>query len=388
MQTKGTLYWITGLAGAGKTTIGSTLYYTLKDIKDNIVILDGDILKKIVGGGYSYEERLERAMRYSSLCKALTDQGVSVICCTVAMFDSVREWNRKHIERYVEVFLDVSLDTLKERDKKGLYSGGAKGDIKNVVGIDVNVEFPKTPDIVIRNDGSASIEQCVKQIISYEVIAKDSFDRDAGYWNEYYNNHPVTMDNDESQFARDMLNYMEMGKDLIEFGCGNGRDSIFFAKNGLNVTGIDVSENAITMLQDCCKDTGMKFIYEDFSSASVIFQTVHDYCYSRFTLHAITASQEDFMIKNAYDTLKGNGGKLFIEARSIHDDIYGKGDCVGKNAYIYEGHYRRFIILEELIEKLKNIGFKILYSAENRDFAPYKEQNPVLIRVVAEKTGE
>ena len=65
---KGILYWITGLSGAGKTTIGNALYYELRETKDNIVILDGDILKKLVGDslGYTKEDRKKRAYYYSN----------------------------------------------------------------------------------------------------------------------------------------------------------------------------------------------------------------------------------------------------------------------------------------------------------------------------------
>ena len=116
---KGTLYWITGLSGAGKTTIGNRLYYQMKLEKPNTIILDGDVLKTIVGKnlGYKREERLEKGYRYSTLCKLLTDQGINVIICTIAMFDEVRMWNRKNIEYYVEVFLDVELEILKRRNR-------------------------------------------------------------------------------------------------------------------------------------------------------------------------------------------------------------------------------------------------------------------------------
>lgn len=107
---KGTLYWITGLSGAGKTTIGNRLYYQMKQKCINTVILDGDILKKIAGKdlGYGREERLERAYRYCALCMLLTNQGINVIICTIAMFDEIRDWNRQNIENYVEIFLDVN----------------------------------------------------------------------------------------------------------------------------------------------------------------------------------------------------------------------------------------------------------------------------------------
>lgn len=116
----GVLYWITGLPGAGKTTIGNALYYRLKEQGNNIAILDGDILKGIVGNelGYTTEDRHERGVRYSKLCKALTDQGIDVVCCTVAMFEDIRAWNRENNKLYVEVFLDVSLEVLQARDQK------------------------------------------------------------------------------------------------------------------------------------------------------------------------------------------------------------------------------------------------------------------------------
>lgn len=383
---KGTVYWITGLSGAGKSTIGSALYYEMREEKSNIVILDGDILKKLVGGGYSEQERRIRAQKYSMLCKTIADQGITVIICTIAMYESVREWNRQNIERYVEVFLDVSEEVLRKRDKKGLYSGQKKGESKDVAGLDVRVEFPKNPSIVIKNDGNVSVKECVERIKNYIPMQRDSVYRDTDYWNRYYNVYRAT-DMAESRFAQMALKYMEPGKTLIEFGCGNGRDSLFFASKGLQVIGLDVSENAINMLN---KQTdiylGTRFLCEDFSGESVIFQIQHDYCYSRFTLHAITEEQERRALTNAWNTLV-KGGKIFIEARSIHDDIYGKGECVGKHSYVYNEHFRRFIDKEELKNVLKEIGFGIIYEAEGTGFAPYNGQDPVLIRIVAEKQG-
>lgn len=381
---KGVLYWITGLSGAGKTTIGSALYYALREKKDNVVILDGDVLKNLVGSGYSESERVERAKKYSAICKMLVDQGITVIICTVAMFESIRQWNRKHIERYVEIFLEVPLEVLQKRDKKGLYSGQKEGKVHNVVGMDIEVEFPKNPDIVIRNDGSIGVKDCIKEIMNYTIPTGDSVYRDVQYWNQYYNDNPTMPLGNESKFARDMLSYMSDGTSLIEFGCGNGRDSLFFASKGLDVTGIDVSGNAVDMLNKVNTFPNASFLCEDFTGESVVFKVQHDYCYSRFTLHAITEMQEQYALRNAKDTLKV-GGIFFVEARSINDDIYGLGECVGKNAYIYNNHFRRFIDKEELVAKMEEMGFQILSEQERRGFAPYGDQDPVLIRIVAKK---
>lgn len=83
--------------GSGKTTIGNALYYKMKKTT-SVVLLDGDVLKTIVGGenpGYTKADRMARAKRYSLLCKTLSDQGINVIICTIAMFDEIREWNRE-----------------------------------------------------------------------------------------------------------------------------------------------------------------------------------------------------------------------------------------------------------------------------------------------------
>lgn len=378
---KGILYWITGLSGAGKTTIGNRLYYQMKQKEKNVIILDGDILKKIAGKdlGYGRAERLERAYRYSALCKLLTDQGIHVIICTIAMFDEIRDWNRQNIENYVEIFLDVDMEVLKARNQKGLYSQN-KGDI---AGIDIAVEYPKKPDIVIHNDGRKSLKESIKRIFDFQVVPKMRWNRDEEYWNRYYRDEETEAT--PSLFARDMYyKYMEAGKELIEFGCGNGRDCLWFCENGIKVTGIDASQVAIKKLQQENTADNCIFICDDFVSAEAIYQIQYDYCYSRFTLHAITEEQETQILFKAYDMLKEDG-YLFVEARSIHDGKYGIGQCIEKNAYISEGHYRRFIDLEELILKLEKIGFLIIEKEESGQFAPHKNDNAVCIRIVAQK---
>lgn len=162
----GTVYWITGLAGAGKTTIGKLLYEKIREKESNTVFLDGDILREVFGNdlGYSKEDRRKCAMRYSRLCAMLQRQGMNVICCTISMFDSVRDWNRENICNYKEIYLKVSKDTLINRDQKGLYSGSAGEDQKDVVGVHVEVEEPKQLDLILENNGESIPEELVEQI--------------------------------------------------------------------------------------------------------------------------------------------------------------------------------------------------------------------------------
>ena len=378
----GKLYWITGLAGAGKTTIGNALYYELKKTKNDVILLDGDVLRKIFGGGYSREERLERAKQYSNLCKVLTDQGMTVIICTIAMFESIREYNRENIRNYIEIFLDVDIDILRKRDRKGLYTKYKNGGVEDVAGVDLEVEFPEKPDLILQNDGSLSVKECVRRIL--EIKDKANGLRDVEYWNRYYKTHQPGAEK-PSQFAMDMYKYMQPEKSLLDLGCGNGRDSLFFAKNNIQVTGIDASKEAINLLNAYSGDSiNTLFICDDFVSSSALFQQQYDYCYSRFTMHTIDEQQEKILLENVYEALKDNG-LFFIEARSINDSIYGKGTNVGRNEFIYNDHYRRFIEKEELQNKLIENGFKIKFIVEGQDFALTENSNPTLIRVIAQK---
>ena len=163
----GTLYWITGLAGAGKTTIGKEVYALLKRKKEGLVFLDGDILRPVLGDmfGYSYSERLRCAQQYSRICKMLTDQGLDVVICTISMFDLVRQWNREHFVNYFEVFVDTPMEILREKNKKDLYQDTVNGDEKQVAGVSFEVQLPKKPDFRIVNDMTTDPREWARQIV-------------------------------------------------------------------------------------------------------------------------------------------------------------------------------------------------------------------------------
>lgn len=210
----------------------------------------------------------------------------------------------------------------------------------------------------------------------------DSFDRDTIYWNDFYNktknlNHP-------SLFAQMAIEHMQYGESVVEIGCGNGRDSLFFKKNGISVTAVDASDVAIEMLKSGYNGDNINFVCDDFVSFLNSYKGKFTYCYSRFTMHAINEEQEDEVIQSAYNILLP-GGMFFIETRSVNDDIYGLGVKVARNSFEYEGHFRRFIVLEEFVNKLEAVGFKINYSEEKRGFAPFKETDPPIIRIIARK---
>ena len=170
---KGTLYWVTGLSGSGKTSIAKILYKNIKVKHKNTIFFDGDVLRSVLGYekiNYDKLSRLNIAMKYSKLSKLLTDQGINVVFATISMFESIRIWNRSNIKNYIEIYLKISLDKIIERDKNQLFSKALRKEKSNVVGVDINFEEPKNPDIILENEGSASINSLSKDLLKRIII--------------------------------------------------------------------------------------------------------------------------------------------------------------------------------------------------------------------------
>lgn len=162
----GTTYWITGLSGAGKTTVGVKLRDYLTDKGKQVVLLDGDEIREVLKNeDYTKDGRIKIALQYGGLSNWLNKQGYDVVACTVSMFDIVRDWNRNSIENYKEIYLKLPIEELIRRDQKGIYSDALQGNENNVCGINLDVELPKTPDLIIENYGSISSEDALNTII-------------------------------------------------------------------------------------------------------------------------------------------------------------------------------------------------------------------------------
>jgi cytidine diphosphoramidate kinase len=163
------VFWITGLSGAGKTTVSLILRDKLVDAGILPVIVDGDSFREVLGGrfGSSEEERLYLAGCYSRLCKLLVEQDHTVICSTISMFDSVREWNRQNIKNYIEVYLKSSPETLQKRDPKGLYSKALLNIDTDLVGFQQKFQEPKNSDLIFNVDVPISVEEVATKILDY-----------------------------------------------------------------------------------------------------------------------------------------------------------------------------------------------------------------------------
>ena len=162
MERENRVYWLTGLSGAGKTTIGRLWRDALRAAGETVIFLDGDEMRTVFGTGLGFNaaDRRRLAESYGRLCALLAGQGITVVCCTISMFHSVREWNRANIPGYYEVYIEASMDTLRRRDQKGLYSQNAD----NVAGVGLLVELPDAPDLVLDNNGQWTPEEQVERL--------------------------------------------------------------------------------------------------------------------------------------------------------------------------------------------------------------------------------
>lgn len=164
----GRVFWITGLSGAGKTTIGRVLWSTLRASGHPVIFLDGDALRAAVSSdlGYGADHRRSAALRNGRLCRMLAGQGFDVVCSTISLFHEVQRWNRENIPEYHEILVRAPLVELRRRDRKGVYlAGSANSNSTNVVGLDIPAEFPEAPDLILDNDSSLDPQEAVRLIL-------------------------------------------------------------------------------------------------------------------------------------------------------------------------------------------------------------------------------
>ena len=169
------VYWITGLSGAGKTTVGRELWRRLRAAGRPAIFLDGDSLREVIAEdlGHNLSSRRKSAMRNARLCRMLSDQGQDVVCPTISMFHDVQRWNRENIPGYREIYLQVPLEELQRRDAKGIYAAARRGDLRDVVGLDMPAELPNFPDLTLENFGSLDSAAAVDRIW-LECVLRDA----------------------------------------------------------------------------------------------------------------------------------------------------------------------------------------------------------------------
>jgi len=209
---------------------------------------------------------------------------------------------------------------------------------------------------------------------------------DNEYWKNYYKKLEVSGElNKPSTFAEFCWNFLKNEKlsSMIDLGCGNGRDAEFFCRNGLKTCGIDLAITGEIGLQNSEDSMAIRYISDNFVSFDYGKLGLIDFFYSRFTLHAITEDDEIALINNVYKFLPSTG--IFaVEARTIKDPLYGKGVDYGNNVFMTD-HKRRFIVANSFLRSLMDRGFELLYFIEANNLSIYKDDNPVLLRIIVRK---
>ena len=166
MEQTGVTVWFTGLSGAGKTALAIRLEKELRERGLKVERLDGDIVRQSLTRdlGFSKEDRDKNIERVTFVAKLLTRNGVAVLCSFISPYRAVRAQVKEQVGNFVEVYCYAPLETLIERDVKGLYQKAIAGEIENFTGISDPYEPPENPDVTI-DSGSESIEESLDKIV-------------------------------------------------------------------------------------------------------------------------------------------------------------------------------------------------------------------------------
>lgn len=165
-EQQGFVIWMTGLSGAGKTTIALELLRQLDGRNLKLERLDGDVVRESLTAdlGFSAEDRRKNIERITFVAKLLSRNGVGCVCSFISPYQAVRDHVRENTTNFLEVFVDAPLDVVIERDVKGLYEKALAGEIPNFTGISDPFEAPEDPDIHVHTD-QETVEESARLII-------------------------------------------------------------------------------------------------------------------------------------------------------------------------------------------------------------------------------
>ena len=204
------------------------------------------------------------------------------------------------------------------------------------------------------------------------------------YWNSYYrkiellNIKPSSF----SKFCYNSFIKSTKKKDILDIGCGNGRDTIFFFKKGLKVVGVDKSATAKKINRNRFSSNKNLFFYKkDINKFDFKKIGKFDFIYLRFFLHAINFKTQKNLFKHLCNLKKKRGTLIMLEFRTDKDPLINKGKKLSKNE-TFTNHYRRFINVKNTLKYFSMLSFKVIYILEKRGLSTRKNDNPVLCRLI------
>ena len=206
------------------------------------------------------------------------------------------------------------------------------------------------------------------------------------YWDKFYQQHVIRA---PSQFCVMVATEVKSDNCIVEFGCGNGRDSLYFSSMGFDVSAMDLSEEAVASCRMSAGARGLQnveFAQGSIADKSDLTQLLNSARkksksgrvtgYSRFVMHSVDDAQETAFMKCISSEMQ-SGEKVYLEYRSKED---------AKLEKTFGGHYRRFVDTDELTKKATEDGkFKLLYQITGQGMARYKSEDPFVSRVILEK---
>jgi len=212
------------------------------------------------------------------------------------------------------------------------------------------------------------------------------------YWENFYKDRvDLTESSTFSEFILKKKEQIIENIILIDLGCGTGKDTFYFAKNGFEVIGIDGSEKAIQRNNDLTKEhfdtNNIYFTCVDLSDVNAVQKLMAKFndisisqekeilFYTRFFLHAITEETENLIFESILANIKFSC-EIVAEFRTKEDEELDK---------VFDNHYRRYIDTDMLISKLINLGFSIEEFSKGRGFSIYKNEDPFLARIIIKK---
>jgi adenylylsulfate kinase len=166
---KGFCLWFTGLSGSGKSTITTHLVKELRKRGSKLEVLDGDVVRENLskGLGFSKEDRDTNIRRIAFVANLLSRNDVPVITAAISPYREIRDEARQMMgDRFVEAYVQASVEVCEERDVKGLYAKARSGEIKEFTGVSDPYEPPENPELVLDTEHQ-SAEESALQILGY-----------------------------------------------------------------------------------------------------------------------------------------------------------------------------------------------------------------------------
>jgi adenylyl-sulfate kinase len=178
MTHHGFTLWLTGMSGAGKSTISEQLMARFRAGNAKVELLDGDVVRTNLsqGLGFSREDRDTNIRRIGFVSELLSRNGVIVVVAAISPYRDTREEVKRRIANFVEVFVECPVAVLAERDVKGLYKKALAGEVGNFTGISDPYEPPLNPDVVVQSDRESvgeSVEKIWRKLVEKGFISSE-----------------------------------------------------------------------------------------------------------------------------------------------------------------------------------------------------------------------